>query len=45
MDDERGMGEPLNETDSQGEGIRVLATYYVQFFDQSKATSAQRLVQ
>lgn len=28
-DDWRGMGEPLNETDSSGDGISVPATYYV----------------
>jgi len=32
-DDHRGMGEPLNETDSSGDGISVPATYYVQLFD------------
>jgi hypothetical protein len=28
-DDWRGMGEPLNETDTSGDGISVPATYYV----------------
>jgi hypothetical protein len=28
-DDDRGMGEPLNETDSSGDGISVPATYHV----------------
>ena len=32
-DDGRGMGEPLNETDSVGNGISVPATYYVQLFN------------
>lgn len=32
-DDWRGMGEPLNETDSSGDGISVPATYYVQLFN------------
>ena len=29
VDDKRGVGEPLNEVDSQGKGISVPATYYV----------------
>jgi Glycosyl hydrolases family 38 C-terminal domain len=29
VDDSRGMGEPLNETDANGNGISVPATYYV----------------
>jgi len=29
VDDWRGMGEPLNETDSSGRGIVVPAKYYV----------------
>jgi len=33
VDDHRGMGEPLNETDTNGDGISVPATYYVQLFD------------
>jgi len=28
FDDDRGMGEALNETDSFGDGIIVPATYY-----------------
>ena len=28
-DDDRGMGEPLNETDISGDGISVPASYYV----------------
>jgi hypothetical protein len=28
-DDDRGMGEPLNEMDANGDGISVPATYYV----------------
>ena len=32
-DDWRGMGDPLNEVDSNGNGITVPATYYVQLFD------------
>ena len=32
-DDWRGMGDPLNEKDSNGNGISVPATYYVQLFN------------
>ena len=34
-DDWRGMGDPLNEVDSTGNGIKVPATYYVQLFNQA----------
>ncbi len=34
-DDWRGMGDPLNETDQDGNGISVPATYYVQLFNQA----------
>ena len=44
-DDSRGMGEPVNETDAFGHGIRVPATYYVQLFDTKVERSVQRLVQ
>ncbi len=33
VDDGRGMGEPLSEVDSNGNGITVPATYYVQLFN------------
>jgi len=33
LDDWRGMGEPLNETYWNGNGISVPATYYVQLFN------------
>ena len=39
-DDHRGVGEPLNETDSNGNGITVPATYYFQIFDTTIDTSA-----
>jgi len=38
-DDNRGMGEYMNEVDELGHGIRVPATYYIQIFDQSKTAS------
>ena len=33
FDDNRGVEEPLNETDSNGYGIEVNAKYYIQIFD------------
>lgn len=39
FDDARGVGEALNETDSEGRGIEVNAKYYVQIFDTTKAAS------
>lgn len=44
-DDWRGMGEPLNETDANGDGISVPATYFVQLFDRSQRKSLQRVIQ
>ena len=44
-DDWRGMGDPLNEVDSNGNGITVPATYYVQLFNQAKRPALQRIVQ
>ena len=44
-DDDRGMGEYLDEKDSYGNGIRVPATYYVQIFEKSKTADNQRQVQ
>lgn len=41
-DDWRGMGENLNEIDSDGNGIHVPATYYLQVFDAAKTPSYQR---
>lgn len=45
VDDWRGMGEPLNETVWNGQGITVPAQYYVQLFNMDKSTSLQRTVQ
>lgn len=45
LDDWRGMGEPLNETDANGNGISVPATYFVQIFDRSQRSSLQRVIQ
>ena len=38
-DDKRGRDEILDEVDSEGNGIKVSATYYVQLFDESKVSS------
>jgi hypothetical protein len=40
--DNRGMGEPLDEVDEDGNGIHVPATYYVQLFNRNSTPSAQR---
>ena len=45
VDDWRGMGDPLNEVDSNGNGISVPATYYVQLFNQASRPSLQRVIQ
>lgn len=45
LDDWRGVGEALNEKDSQGNGISVPATYYVQYFNTQKRTALQRQIQ
>lgn len=44
-DDWRGMGEPLNETDTSGDGISVPATYQVQLFNRKLRKPLQRVVQ
>ena len=44
-DDHRGMGEYLNETDAEGHGIRVPATYYLEIIKADERESNQRLVQ
>lgn len=46
-DDSRGMGEPLNEVDANGNGIRVKATYYidVSYPGIKGGESKQRIVQ
>jgi hypothetical protein len=43
-DDWRGMGDPLNEVDSTGNGIKVPATYYVQLFNRATRPALQRTV-
>ena len=44
-DDGRGVGEPLNEVNSDGEGIQVNTRYFVQLFDYSATASKQREMQ
>lgn len=41
-DDEFGVDEVLNETSTDGEGIRVTARYYMQIFDYTRSSSKQR---
>lgn len=36
-DDDKGVGEPLNEKDANGNGMRVKAAYRVEFVDKSVA--------
>lgn len=42
QDDLRGLNEPLNEVDSNGNGISVTAKYYMQILDRFKGISKQR---
>jgi lysosomal alpha-mannosidase len=44
-DDDRGVNEPLNETDAFGNGIVTHNTYKVHFFNRAKEHSHQRLAQ
>jgi hypothetical protein len=41
--DNRGIIEPLDELDKDGNGITVPATYFVQFFNSKKTASLQRI--
>lgn len=43
-DDSRGMGEWVDEKDTDGNGIKVPASYFVQIFDESKRKTEQRTV-
>jgi len=45
QDDWRGMGEPLNEVDQNGNPIAVPAQYFLQIFNYEKEVSAQRHLQ
>lgn len=39
FDDDLGIDEALNETDSDGYGLRVNALYYLHIFDMHKGVS------
>ena len=41
-DDDLGVDEFLNETEADGQGIKVSAKYYMQIFDQARDQSKQR---
>ena len=43
FDDNRGVEEPLNETDANGIGIAVNAAYRVQLFNPEESISNQRV--
>ncbi|CDW90125.1 glycosyl hydrolases family 38 protein [Stylonychia lemnae] len=45
VDDRRGMGEPLNETNQYDQGIWVTSNYYLHVFNMSHEHSAQRAKQ
>jgi hypothetical protein len=44
-DDDRGVGEALNETDSQGYGMKVNSRYWLNIFDLEHGYSSQRELQ
>lgn len=44
-DDSRGVGEPLNETDKNGFGMKVNARYWLNIFDLEHEKSSQRQLQ
>lgn len=44
-DDDLGVEEYLNETDSKDQGVRVTARYWLQIFDYTRGGSKQREVQ
>lgn len=44
-DDNKGVGEPLRETNEYGQGMRVKASYYVQICDGQKRLPLQRIAQ
>jgi len=45
FDDDRGVEEPLNETDSKGNGMQVNSKYYLQIIKTSETHSTQRQLQ
>lgn len=44
-DDQKGVSEPLNEHDPNGEGMRVKVTYHIEYVNLNKNQSLQRVVQ
>ena len=44
-DDNRGVAEPLNETDSKGYGMKVNSRYWLQIFNLERDISYQRALQ
>ena len=44
-DDNKGVDEPLNETDLAGNGVKSTAVYHMQIFDLDKGHSKQREMQ
>ena len=42
FDDDKGVNEELNETESDDLGLRITAKYYMQIFDTVKGASVQR---
>jgi len=42
VDDQKGVGEVLNETEADQQGLRITAKYYMQIFDTVKGGSVQR---
>lgn len=45
FDDDRGAGEPLNETDGKGYGMKVNSRYWLNIFDLQHGESSQRELQ
>lgn len=45
FDDWRGLDEKIDEKDSDGNGVPVQASYYVQYFNRKARAPVQRLVQ
>jgi len=45
VDDGRGVGEPLNETDWDGQGLRQFVRHVLQFSQPGVLDSTQRLIQ
>lgn len=44
-DDAKGVGEPLNEQDKSGNGMRVKSSYYLQFIHTDFHPNSMRMIQ